>query len=99
MSTTAVLKWVFIVVILVITMGAGLAPMKIKGCHSNQKILGIANSFSGGVFLAIAFVHILPETCNLYYYDKLEKILQNHNEAYAEPNDALESRVLNVEEP
>ena len=67
----SILKWIFIVVILVITMGSGLAPMKIRGCNSNQKILGIANSFSGGVFLSIAFCHILPEAANTYYYAKL----------------------------
>ena len=72
-------KSFFIVIILAITMLAGLAPMKIESCHSNQKMLGIANSFSGGVFLAIAFVHILPEACNIYYYSKLQKIMEDHN--------------------
>jgi len=76
MSATTIAKWIFIVLILAITMGAGLAPIKIKGCNSNPKIMGIANTFSGGVFLAIAFVHILPETSNLYYYEKLEKLLK-----------------------
>ena len=71
MTATSICKYIFIVIVLGITMGAGLAPMKIKGCKSNQKMLGIANSFSGGVFLAIAFVHILPETANMYYYSKL----------------------------
>ena len=71
------MKWIFIVVCLAVTMASGLAPMKIKGCSGNAKILGIANSFSGGVFLAIAFVHILPETANLYYYSKLQKLLEN----------------------
>lgn len=75
MSTTTICKWVFIVLIFAITMGSGLAPMLIPGCKSNPKLLGIANSFSGGVFLAIAFCHILPETANLYYYSKLQKIL------------------------
>lgn len=76
MSATTITKWIFIVLILAITMGAGLAPIKIKGCNSNPKIMGIANTFSGGVFLAIAFVHILPETSNLYYYEKLDKLLK-----------------------
>ena len=66
-----VVKWVFLILCGAITMLCGLAPMKIKSCNKNEKILGIANSFSGGVFLAIAFCHILPETCNLYYYNKL----------------------------
>ena len=53
----------------------GLAPIKIAGCKKNDKILGIANSFSGGVFLAIAFVHILPETSDIYYDAKLQSLL------------------------
>ena len=31
------------------------------GCRESPKILGIANSFAGGVFLAIALMHITPE--------------------------------------
>mmetsp|Transcript_28558 Transcript_28558/g.33533 ORF Transcript_28558/g.33533 Transcript_28558/m.33533 type:complete len:109 (-) Transcript_28558:137-463(-) len=78
-SNTTGWKIFFIIICFAITMAAGLAPMKIRRCHSNQKMLGIANSFSGGVFLAIAFVHILPETCNLYYYSKLKKIMEDHH--------------------
>ena len=55
----------------------GLAPIKIAGCKKNDKILGIANSFSGGVFLAIAFVHILPETSDIYYDAKLQSLLDS----------------------
>ncbi len=77
MSNVTVVKWVFIVVCLIVTILSGLAPIKIKGCSSNPKVLGIANSFSGGVFLAIAFCHILPEAANLYYYTKLEKLLKS----------------------
>lgn len=36
-------------------------------------MLGLANTFSGGVFLAIAFVHIIPETASLYYEYKYAK--------------------------
>jgi zinc transporter ZupT len=39
----------------------GLIPTWSKTCRESPKILGIANSFAAGVFLAIAFVHILPE--------------------------------------
>ena len=64
-------KSIFIFVCFIVTILAGLAPMKVKRCHTNQKILGMLNSFAGGVFLAIAFCHILPEASNMYYYDKL----------------------------
>lgn len=40
---------------------AGMFPTWNRSCRESPKILGIANAFSGGVFLAIAFVHILPE--------------------------------------
>jgi len=40
---------------------SGCFPTWSKGCRESPKILGIANSFAAGVFLAIAFVHILPE--------------------------------------
>jgi len=77
---TDTLKWIFIFVIFFITIGAGLAPMKIKNISQNAKWLGIANCFSGGVFLAIAFVHILPETANMYYSAKLKEILSNYQD-------------------
>lgn len=35
--------------------------------------MSIANTFSGGVFLAIAFVHIIPETAALYYDYKYQE--------------------------
>lgn len=40
---------------------AGYFPTYNRNCRENPKILGIANAFAGGVFMAIAFVHILPE--------------------------------------
>ena len=40
---------------------AGMFPTWSSSCRENPKILGIANSFAGGVFLAIAFLHIMPE--------------------------------------
>lgn len=76
MSATTILKSCFIVVCLLVTFLFGYAPMKIEGCSKNRRILGVLNTFSGGVFLAIAFVHILPETANLYYSTKLQNALE-----------------------
>lgn len=39
----------------------GIFPTHSKTCRESPKILGIANSFAAGVFMAIAFIHILPE--------------------------------------
>lgn len=40
---------------------SGMIPTWSSSCRESPKILGIANSFAGGVFLAIAFMHITPE--------------------------------------
>lgn len=40
---------------------AGIYPTYSKTCRESPKAMGIANSFAAGVFLAIAFLHILPE--------------------------------------
>ena len=36
-------------------------PICSPTCRESPKILGIANSFAGGIFLGIAFMHIMPE--------------------------------------
>jgi zinc transporter ZupT len=41
--------------------GSGIFPTISKSCRESPKILGIANAFAAGVFMGIAFVHILPE--------------------------------------
>ncbi len=40
---------------------SGMFPTWSPSCRESPKILGIANSFAGGVFLAIALMHITPE--------------------------------------
>jgi threonine/homoserine/homoserine lactone efflux protein len=66
-SSVIALKVCFIFVILVVTFLAGILPQKWKKCRNNEHMLSIANTFSGGVFLAIAFVHLIPETTVMYY--------------------------------
>lgn len=39
----------------------GLIPIKVKSCKESPSILGVANAFSGGVFIAIGLMHIMPE--------------------------------------
>lgn len=51
---------------------AGILPAKIKSCGRNPTFMSMANAFSGGLFLAIALVHILPEVTEEYndWYDE-----------------------------
>ena len=51
----------FMVLVIAEALIAGLFPTWSPTCRENPKILGIANSFAGGVFLAIALCHIVPE--------------------------------------
>ena len=44
----------------------GLIPAYSKHCRKNELLLSLMNAFSGGVFLAMAFIHILPEACETY---------------------------------
>lgn len=51
----------FIIVIFFEGLISGMIPTWSADCRENPKILSIANSFAGGVFLAIALMHITPE--------------------------------------
>ncbi|EAS06217.1 metal cation transporter, ZIP family protein (macronuclear) [Tetrahymena thermophila SB210] len=36
-------------------------PLRVKSFRENQKVLSIASAFSGGLFLSVGLIHILPE--------------------------------------
>jgi zinc transporter 1/2/3 len=61
-----ILKIVFIFVFFFLTLFSGILPAKNAKCKDNQTLLGIANSFAGGVFLAISLMHIMPEEVEAY---------------------------------
>lgn len=39
----------------------GLMPLRVKHFRTNQNLLSLSNCFSGGLFLAIGLIHVLPE--------------------------------------
>jgi len=55
------LKIIFIFVSFFEAVLLGLIPVYSKSFAESPKVLGVANAFSGGVFLAIALMHIMPE--------------------------------------
>ena len=55
------LKFGFIIVSFWEALIMGMIPIKSKTFRESPRILGVANAFSGGVFLAIALMHIMPE--------------------------------------
>ena len=60
------LKIIFCILAFLEAIGLGLIPVLSKSFKENPMVLGIANSFSGGVFLAIAMMHIMPEQAESY---------------------------------
>ena len=62
-STTTV-KILFIVAAFIEAALLGVLPIKSKKFKESPTVLGIANAYSGGVFLAIALMHIMPEQSN-----------------------------------
>ena len=60
-NTILITKIVFIILAFIEGLVPGLIPTWSASCRSSPKILGVANAFAGGVFLAIALMHILPE--------------------------------------
>ena len=67
MADATVLKIIFIFVFFFLALISGIFPAKSTRCNSNQNLLSVANAFSGGVFLAIAMLHIMPEAIGDYY--------------------------------
>ena len=59
--TPDTLKIIFIFVALFEAIIMGLIPVYSTRFSESPKILGVANAFSGGVFLSIALMHIMPE--------------------------------------
>ncbi|CAI2372605.1 unnamed protein product [Moneuplotes crassus] len=79
-SGVIIIKVVFIILIAAMAFVAGILPGIIPWCKRSTNVLGIANAFSGGVFLAIAFLHILPEATS-GYREFMEQ--HEHSERYA----------------
>ena len=60
----------------------GMVPVKVKSFRESPKILGVANAFSGGVFLAIALMHIMPEQTEAYSNADINKDLRDYPMPY-----------------
>jgi len=54
-------KVIFQIFLTMMNVACWLIPLKSKKMTENKLALGLANAFSGGVFLSLAFGHLLPE--------------------------------------
>lgn len=55
------LKIVAAILLWIVIFAFGLIPIKWKGVRSSRRIMAYSNCFSGGLFVAIGLIHILPE--------------------------------------
>ena len=54
--------------LLVVGFVGGLLPLKARDMpHNRERILGVGNVFSGGLFLAAGFIHMLGEAIEGFY--------------------------------
>lgn len=66
------LKIIAIVVILIESLAFALFPILNKRFKENQKLMGFANAFSAGIFIAAGLLHVLPDS-NEAYNDEMAK--------------------------
>ena len=78
-SGLIVAKLLFMGGVFIMAFISGILPALIPWCKKRTTVLGIANAFSGGIFLAIAFMHIMPEVSHSYT-EYLEKGEEEHDE-------------------
>jgi zinc transporter ZupT len=67
-----------LIFILFVVIYTGLIPAYSKHCRNSAFTLSLMNCFAGGVFLAMAFVHILPEAVETYYSEMEPKKEEVH---------------------
>jgi zinc transporter 1/2/3 len=74
-----------IVVILIESIAFALFPVYNKKFKSNKKLMGLANSFSAGIFIAAGILHVLPDA-NEAYDDAMSKKVKPGTEYFPWPN-------------
>ncbi len=70
-------KIIFQVILTTINVVCWLVPLKSKSFGENKLALSLANAFSGGVFLSLAFGHLIPECVEGFH----SSLVGHYNEA------------------
>ena len=66
-TTLLIIKISFIVFIFFLAIGSGMLPLKLQAFKNSSTAIGLANSFSGGLFLSIALFHVLPDVSERFF--------------------------------
>mmetsp|Transcript_17402 Transcript_17402/g.19530 ORF Transcript_17402/g.19530 Transcript_17402/m.19530 type:complete len:367 (+) Transcript_17402:36-1136(+) len=95
-SSVMVVQSIFILFIFTLTFLSSLLPNLIPWCKKNRIFTCIANAFSGGVFLAIAIMHILPEVSESYNEWKGEEHEEHEEEEHEEEEEHQHDHSLSL---
>ena len=61
MNIVLYFKVISFLIIISVSLIFGLIPLYSNSCRKSSKLLGLANAFSGGLFMGIGLFHLLPE--------------------------------------
>ena len=59
---TWIIKLLTMLIMFIMIMITGNLPLRLKSFKSNQMVLSLSSAFSGGLFLAVGVIHLLPES-------------------------------------
>lgn len=91
LDSVTTLKVVFIFVLILISL-SGLVPFLNKKIRHYPNAISVANCFAAGVFLSLAFVHILPEAVG--YYAAAMEATEDHDDHDDHGHDDHDNRHL-----
>ncbi|KAL4505219.1 hypothetical protein ABPG72_016286 [Tetrahymena utriculariae] len=71
---TIIVKSIAMVVMFLIIVFTGRLPLRAKTFRENKKVLSIFSAFSGGLFISIGLIHIIPEASEDFdkYFNSVE---------------------------
>lgn len=58
---TWIIKVIAMITMFTMIIAIGNIPLRSKTFKTNQKILSLTSAFSGGLFLAVGLLHLMPE--------------------------------------
>lgn len=58
---TWIIKLLTMIIMFTMIIITGILPLKLKSFKSNNLVLSLSSAFSGGLFLAVGIIHLLPE--------------------------------------
>jgi zinc transporter 1/2/3 len=77
-----IIKLSTMIIMFLMVLITGNLPLRLKSFKSNPLVLSLTSAFSGGLFLAVGVIHLLPEA-NENFENALSKDKENFPWAFA----------------